>query len=167
MIKDINGEIVAERVWHGSRSATQEAILVPASEKGGWWQFIDHETFLNPIFSDDHPDERYELHHQLRTSYVNIVYDAFLNSDDQGLCTLAKELGLQKLGDALSIIFVTENETYASGYGPPIEIDLEAEGLLSAIPDENIDRGFGNWVLVLKAGSPFPVKLDWNYAPGF
>jgi hypothetical protein len=166
MLKDVDGEFVATQVWHGSQSIEQGATLLPASEIGGWWQFIEHDTFLNPVFNDGEPDERLELQHQLRTSYANIVYDAFLHSKDEGLCRLAEEFGLQKLGNAVSIIFVTENEAYARTYGPAIEIDLEAEGILAVIPDENINRGFGNWLLVFKAGSPFPIKWDRVYSPG-
>ena len=96
--------------------------------------FIEHQTFLNSIFSNDDPDEHDELRHQLRKSYANIVYDAFSNSDDASLCALAKEFGLQKLGDAVSIIFVTENESYAASYGPAVEINLEAEGITCGYP---------------------------------
>lgn len=40
MLKDIDGEVIAERVWHGSQTVDHDAGLVPATEKGGWWQFI-------------------------------------------------------------------------------------------------------------------------------
>lgn len=160
MIKDVDGEAVAIQVWHGTQNSDQATPLLPACENGGWWQFIDHDIFLNPVFNEGDPDERLEMEHQLRTAYANIVYDAFLHSEDRNLSDLAKHSGLQSLGREVSILFVTENEDYASSYGPTIEINLAAEGLLAAIPDENIDRGFGNWLLVFRAGSPFPIKLD-------
>ncbi|TLX16879.1 hypothetical protein [Rhizobium sp. MHM7A] len=160
MFKDVDGEAVAIRVWHGTQNADQATTLLPACEKGGWWQFIDHDSFLNPVFNEDDPDERLERIHQLRTAYANIVYDALLHSEEESLSDLAKHSGLENLGKEVRILFVTENEDYARSYGPAIEINLAAEGLLAAIPDENINRGFGNWLLVFKAGSPFPIKLD-------
>jgi hypothetical protein len=168
VVKDVDGEMVSNQVWHGSQSAEQATTLLPACEMGGWWQRIDHESFLDPVFTGDDPDEQLEIEHQLRTAYANIVYNAFLHSEDRNLSGLAKSSGLENLGREVSIIFVTENEDYASSYGPAIEIDLEAEGLLAAIPDENINRGFGNWLLVFRAGSPFPFMLDHeiDFSPG-
>lgn len=168
MLHDVDGEPVSTQVWHGHQNTKPETTLRPAAEKGGWWQGIDHDFFLHPVFDEADPDEKLEISHQLRTAYANIIYDAFLNSDDRRLHDLASNSGLENLGMKVSILFVTENEDYASSYGNAVEIDLTAEGLLAAIPDENIDRGFGNWLLVFKAGSPFPIKLDHQieFSPG-
>ena len=166
MLRDINGEFIAEQVWHGGQDIEPGAKLLPASDKGGWWQLIDHETFLNPPLNEQDPNERLELDHQLRTAYANIVYEAFVGSGNNTLCKLATKHGLQNLGNEVSIIFVSENRDYAESYGIVLEIDLDADGLLAAISDQNINRGFGNWLLVLNAGSSFPIRLDRSYSPG-
>lgn len=52
MIKDVDGEAVAIQVCHGTQNSDQATTLLPACEKGGWWQFIDHDIFLNPVFNE-------------------------------------------------------------------------------------------------------------------
>jgi hypothetical protein len=156
MLVDICGELAPETLWHGSTTEVLPETLLSAADNQRWWNVIDHETFLDPQMEENDEDQRAELLSEVRTAYGNAVYEAFRTSSDQTLKAMAEEFGLDGLGNAVSIIFVTGISSYAERYGAAIEIDLEAEGLLAAIPDDNLAAEKQSWLLVLKAGSPFP-----------
>jgi hypothetical protein len=44
MLKDVCGEYVASQVWHGRQSSSQSEKLIAASERGRWWQYMDHDV---------------------------------------------------------------------------------------------------------------------------
>ncbi len=94
---------------------------------------------------------------ELRMAYGNTVFEAFKNSNDPELRAIAQQFGLDALGNEVSILFVTDNPAYAERYGAVVEVDLDADGVLAVIPDDNIVEERGAWMLVLRAGSPFPL----------
>jgi hypothetical protein len=153
---DINGSHLPENLWHGSTNDELPETLLSATQNQRWWNVIDHDVYLDPPFDDTDEDQRAELLFEVRTAYGNAVFEAFRTSDDPVLKGIADQFGLEGLGEAVSIIFVTGISSYSERYGTAIEIDLQAEGLLAAIPDDNLAEEKQSWLLVLKAGSPFP-----------
>lgn len=156
VLSDIYGDYLPANLWHGSTTSELPETLRPAADNKQWWNVIDHETFLDPHLHEGDEDQGKELLIEIRTAYGNAVYEAFRNSDDQTLKGMAENLGLDGLGKAVSIVFVTGIASYAERYGAVVEIDHEAEGILAAIPDENLVPERESWLLVLKAGSRFP-----------
>lgn len=159
-MQDIYGNHLPEAVWHGSTSDALPDVLLPASEMKGWWQLIDHDAYLDPQFLEDDPDQRAELDSELRTAYGNAVYEAFRTSDDPDRRRLAEDAGIEGLGREVAILFVTGDQSYAERYGSVVEVGLHADGILAVIPDENIIEERQSWLLVMKAGAPFPVMAS-------
>jgi hypothetical protein len=155
---DDNGDWLPTELWHGSESGVYPQVLRPAAEVGGWWRIIDPAKFQ--LLEDENldADEHCELDHECRTACGNIAFDALKLSDDPRHQKIASEYGLERLGDAVSILFVSTDRQYVENtYGPAIEIDAEADGLLMAIYDQNALKA-DSWMLVFESGAKFPVK---------
>lgn len=151
---DLYGQPLPPRVWHGSSNLPE--TISPSAAKTSWWRPMDHDVYLDPPEEEDE-DAAAELQFLLRTAYANIVYDAFLHSDDTSLRDLASAAGLDGLGDEVGILFVTGDQEYAERYGEVCEVDLEASGIIAVLPDDHLCDFRQAWILVLKAGSPFPT----------
>jgi hypothetical protein len=155
-MQDIYGTPLPEAMWHGSTSDVFPDVVAPAADVRGWWNVMDHGEYLDPPFLGDDADQRAELDAEVRTAYGNAVYEAFRTSDNPELRRMAKEVGLEGLGREVGILFATGDQSYAGQYGSVVEVDLESEGILAVIPDENIIEERQSWLLVLRAGAPFP-----------
>lgn len=155
---DIDGEWLPSELWHGSPNGAHPEFLKPAVEVGGWWRIIDPVTFQLLEDEDLDADEYCELDHECRTAYGNIAFDALRLSADPRHQKIVSEYGLERLGEAVSILFVSADREYVEKtYGPAIEIDTEADGLLLAIHDENALKA-ESWMLVFETGAKFPFK---------
>lgn len=153
---DIYGNHLPEAVWHGCSSPDLPDTIAPASSVGEWWNVIDHDLYLDPIEAEDE-DHRAEIDAEVRTAYGNAVYEALISSDDLETRLLAENVGLHGLGEQIGVLFVSGDQSYVERYGPVVEIDLQSEGLLAALPDDNLVEDRLSWLLVFRAGSPFPV----------
>jgi hypothetical protein len=141
-------------LYHGSAEQLRDTVL--SGDETHWWRPMDHHDFLDPPWDERDGADNGDLAAELRTAYANIVYDAFLNSEDPELQMLAARFGLTGLGSQVGILFVTDDRRYVERYGEAHEIDLAASDLLDILPDENASRP--SWLLVLRAGAPFPLK---------
>lgn len=157
-MQDVDGEHLPSELWHGSPNGEVPDILLPAAEGGKWWRVIDPSMFDRLDDEDLDADERHELDHECRTAYGNVAYEALRTSSDPRHQQIALDYGLERLGEAVSILFVSADRHYVeSTYGPAVEIDSEADGLLMAIYDENALKA-DSWMLVFEAGAEFPLK---------
>lgn len=164
-MKDIDGEHLPSELWHGSVDGDTPDRLLSAAEVGGWWRIIDPALFERLNEDDLDSDETVELDHECRTAYGNIAYQALKGSNDPHHRQIASEYGLERLGEAVSILFVSGSRSYVeSTYGPAVEIDIETDGLLLAVYDENALKA-DSWMLVFEAGIQFPLKVQ--PAPAF
>lgn len=154
-MRDIDGNSLPPELWHGTEASVLPERLSSAKEFQGWWKTMDHDAYLAANDDEDDPDFIMELDHEKRTSYGNIVFEALLSSEDQNVRSLAQNAGLEKLGEEVAILFATTSKDYAGRFGSVVSIDLDAPGILAAIPDDNALVG-QSWILVLKADSPFP-----------
>jgi len=156
---DDDGDWLPSELWHGSESGLYPVVLRPAAEVGGWWRVIDPATFQLLEDEDLDPDEYCELDHECRTAYGNIAFDALKRSGDPRHQQIVSEYGLERLGEAVSILFVSADREYVEKtYGPAIEIDSEADGFLIAVCDQNALKA-DSWMLVFETGAKFPVKI--------
>lgn len=151
-----------EPLYHGSADPLPETVL--CGDETFWWNPMDHETFLDPPWDQEIGADNGELASELRTAYANIVYEAFLSSEDVSLRAMAEEYGLFGLGAEVGILFVTQHRDYVERYGEAYEIDLAADGILDVLADENASRP--SYFLVMKAGVPFPLKGSFETSPG-
>lgn len=138
-------------LWHGSFHVPP--LLLPAS-KTHWWNIMDHDAFLNPLFDEEDPDQRAELDSELRLAYGNIVYEALLHCQDQKCVALARDHGLHGLGDHVAILFGTDDPVYAERYGDANRIDTTH--LIAHMPDDNVSLA-SSWILVFLPNQPFPL----------
>lgn len=154
----VDGENLPSELWHGSPNGEVPDVLLPAAEGGNWWRVIDPSLFDRLDDEDLDADERHELDHECRTAYGNIAYEALKSSSDPRHQQIASEYGLERLGEVVSILFVSVDRQYVENtYGPAVEIDGEADGLLMAIYDENALKA-DSWMLVFEAGVAFPLQ---------
>ncbi|NTF17963.1 hypothetical protein G6L37_06070 [Agrobacterium rubi] len=153
---DIYGNLLPPSVWHGSLAGHLPDTVLPASTVGEWWNVIDHDFYLDPPEAED-VDHRAEIDFEIRTAYANAVYEAFIQSNNPELRAIAESMGLHGLGDEIGIIFVSGDQSYVERYGTVLEVDPRSEGFLAALPDENLVEDRLSWLLVFKAGSPFPA----------
>jgi hypothetical protein len=140
--------------YHGSSEPLSSTVL--SGNQTRWWSPIDHAEFLNPPWDEEDGADNGELAAELRTAYANIVYDSFLSSENAELRAMAENFGLSGLGSQVGILFVTDDLRYVERYGAPHQIDMEADGILDILFDENSSRP--SWMIVMRAGVPFPVK---------
>lgn len=140
--------------YHGSNEPLSGTLL--AGDQTRWWKTMDHAEFLDPPWDEQDGADNGELAAELRTAYANIVYEAFLTSEDPELRAMAESHGLSGLGTQVGILFVTDDRRYVERYGEAHEIDMESEGVLDIIFDENASRA--SWMMVMRAGVPFPLK---------
>jgi hypothetical protein len=140
--------------YHGSIDPISETVL--CGNETHWWRPMDHAEFLDPPWDDEDGADNGELAAELRTAYANIVYEAFISSDDPELRAMAEKAGLAGLGAEVGILFVTDDHQYVERYGPAYEIDADADGVLAVLFDENASRP--SWMIVMRAGAPFPLK---------
>lgn len=153
--------LTVEPLYHGSADPLPETVR--CGDETRWWSPMDHDTFLNPPWDEEIGADNGELASELRTAYANIVYEAFLSSEDVCLRAMAEEYGLSGLGSKVGILFVTPDRDYVERYGEAYEIDLDADGVLDVLADENASRT--SYFLVLKAGIPFPLKASYQTSP--
>lgn len=141
-------------LYHGSAEPLPDTVL--AGDETHWWRPMDHAQFLDPPWDDEDGADNGELASELRTAYANIVYEAFLSSEDSETRMMAEDFGLLGLGSQVGILFVTDDLKYVERYGQAHEIDLAADGILDILFDENASRP--SWIMVMRAGAPFPLK---------
>lgn len=152
-------------VYHGSASEIAGNVVKAGREGTHWWRVIDHDVFLDPPYDEGDPDHNMEMDHDVRTAYGNTVYEVFASSQNPDLKDMAHKYGLHGLGEEVGILFVGMDRNYVeSRYGPSVQIDLEAEGVLAIIPDDNVPSG-GCWMVVMRAGSPMPISNVSTPAP--
>jgi hypothetical protein len=140
--------------YHGSNDPLPDTLL--AGDQTRWWNPIDHAEFVDPPWNHEDGADNGELAAELRTAYANIVYEAFLSSENPELRTMAENFGLSGLGSQVCILFVTDDLRYVERYGKAHEIDINADGILDILFDENASRP--SWMIVMRAGMPFPLK---------
>lgn len=140
--------------YHGSHDPLPEILL--SGDQTRWWNPMDHAEFLDPPWNDEDGADNGELAAELRTPYANIVYEAFLSSENPELRMMAESFGLSGLGSQVGILFVTDDRRYVERYGDAHKIDMEADGILDVLFDENASRP--SWMIVMRAGVPFPLK---------
>lgn len=145
---------IGSTFYHGSNEPLPDVLL--AGDQTRWWNPMDHPEFLDPPWDAEDGADNGELAAELRTAYANIVYEAFLSSENPELRMMAESYGLSGLGEHVGILFVTDDRQYVERYGEVHEIDMEAEGILEILFDENASRA--SWMIVFRAGVPFPLK---------
>jgi hypothetical protein len=140
--------------YHGSSEPLSGTVL-PGDETR-WWNPMNHAEFLDPPWDDEDGADNGELAAELRTAYANIVYEAFLSSENREMRTMAENFGLSGLGSQVGILFVTDDLKYVERYGQAHEVDMKADGILDILFDENASRP--SWMIIMRAGAPFPLK---------
>lgn len=140
--------------YHGSADPLPDTVL--AGDETRWWNAMDHSQFLDPPWNAEDGADNGELAAELRTVYANIVYEAFRSAENPDLHMMAENFGLSGLGSQVGIIFIADDLKYVERYGQAHEIDMEADGILDILFDENASRP--SWLVVMRAGVPFPLK---------
>lgn len=163
---DIYGEPLPLRVWHGTEVGLPD--IVRPAKAGQWWHQMDHDDYLAKLADEDlvYDPDYAEIDAELRLSYANLVFEALRTSARPEISELTKG-GITALGEKVGILFVSGDQEYAGRwYGQTYEIDLHSADVLTAVPDHNLSPDRQSWILVLRAGAPFP-KLSHAVAPTF
>jgi hypothetical protein len=99
--------------------------------------------------------------------YANIVWEQ-LGLRDRSRANVpdwAKHIrSFDQMVQEIGILFVTDREADAERYGETFKIDLDAEQVLDVIEDPHV-RTHNGWIVLIKAGEPFPLLDPPN--PGF
>jgi len=142
-----------EQTWHGTwQPDFLEGPVPPASEchlftRVDWYK---HDSWMS---GGPHLDEG--------IPYANIIWES-LGLREKGRPNApewAKGFrSFKELGDAVGMFFVTDRREDAGRYGTSVfEIDLDAEQVLDVIVDPHV-RTHNGWIVLVKAGEPFPIK---------